>query len=734
MKLTPEQAYAVSITDRDVGILAPAGSGKTTVLCAHYVHLLTEGKQSANRVLVFTFTEKATHELKERVQTALRAIEEWPHLVPQFWSSAWLSTIHHFCGELCRRHADRLQIRDDFSIIEPELSTIRYRLHLETYLKHLDDGALDILAALFNDYGLENIEAVLLEAHQKRVTPQSMMKSNMLHAVHLARLYTEIEKRFLEDKRLQGLMDFDDLELGAVSLLKEHSDLRAKYRALFSHILVDEFQDLNDLQGELIHYLWQPEKNRLFFVGDPKQSIYGFRGANVQLFYRYFERVKEVCGETVVLTENWRSSKELIAHVNAVFTPLFRDAPIPYTPMVPGQAINPSCPPFSKGDSLTLSDTSCLEKEISEVLNENREKTLRNPSILYDELTEKTAPARRDEEARAILEKIRHALQNGVLPEQIAVLSRQSTFFNYLSRYLDRAGLLYDIKKTRSLFTEPMATSLYDFVRWRLCPEDPARVFSLCHSYLLKRFELNSEDLTQFLRADEKAQPLPPLSLELERFRLFIEKKTQRDFFEEPYHSFIYFRFLKLLQDEERSHLPTSRSKEAWERFLVLLLESSPSAPKKEDRTKGAIQLMTIHAAKGLEFDWVILADLLSGQSTRSEWLVLEPNPSNDQAILSLQTPSTLHVKRLGLGRGFKREVMDDPNYDALKTRLKMEELDEAKRLLYVAMTRARHVFIAHLAPSSSKAKQKKSSTHSLNEEIDLKDAKGFNDWLRLLK
>ena len=96
-------------------------------------------------------------------------------------------------------------------------------------------------------------------------------------------------------------MDFDDLEWGAVSLLREHADLRVKYRSLFSHILVDEFQDLNDLQGELIHYLWQPGKNRLFFVGDPKQSIYGFRGANVQLFYRYFERVKEVCGETVVL-------------------------------------------------------------------------------------------------------------------------------------------------------------------------------------------------------------------------------------------------------------------------------------------------------------------------------------------------------------------------------------------------------------------------------------------------
>lgn len=689
MPLTPEQQRAVTITDRDVGVLAAAGSGKTTVLSAHYETLIRTAKEPLHRILVFTFTDKAAAEIKSRIEADLGRSTIWEEIGPHFWSEAWVSTIHHFASRLCRQNAALLGIVGDFTILENELSLSRFdALATEILVRQVNNASKDC-PLLFSQYGFDRLHALLVELHRKKIPP-----AEIRHNPALAEIYTEIEQRFRREKRETGVLDFDDLEEYVILLLEKFPDVRSRYQMLFHHILVDEFQDLNATQGRLIELLWQPGKNKLFFVGDPKQAIYGFRGANVDVFYRFWEKLPTLGGERIVLSENWRAASELIAFTNTLFTPLFENAPIPYTPLVATQS-------------------------------------MLQGSVRHSTLTATSADERRYEESQAIAKKLKELALQGLAWNQMAVLSRSSRFFAALAPVLEAEAIPYDTQKTRAFATEPFVLFLENCFLFLLDPSDELAKLGILHS---DRFGLSLSEIWDPAQAQnartllERAstpRALAPTGLvptaraptalvpseRLERFRSLYEDSEGRPFFHNPYESFLYFRFLDYLASNEHRG---EKSLREWRQWLSAMKRHSPLAPQKplaSGDTK--VQLLTVHAAKGLEFEAVFLADLAARTLPRRDMMLWNPNPRGEEPRSAWQESSP--------GKGLKRDFFKTPSFQLLSEKHDQLEQEELKRLFYVAVTRAKRVLVLHTAPLSASKHKAQGSLLSRSS---------WNDWI----
>lgn len=302
--LNEAQLQAVTHGDGPLLIVAGAGTGKTTVLTRRYAHLLEANQIKTEQVLAVTFTEKAAGEMEDRVLK----------LLPNGTYDFWISTFHGFCQRVLEAHALEIGLPNQFRLFTPtdawlllrrrfpELPLDHYRplgnpiKFLRSLLQHVsrakDEGVtperyLDFVKALQLD-----ADAEAVEGEKKRLQ-------------ELADLYFVYRKIMWEE----GNLDFGDLILETLRLFRERPAVLDAYRKQFRYILVDEFQDTNWAQYELIKLLAGAERN-LTVVGDDDQAIYKFRGASLANILQFRDDFPDA--KTVALTQNYRSRKEIL--------------------------------------------------------------------------------------------------------------------------------------------------------------------------------------------------------------------------------------------------------------------------------------------------------------------------------------------------------------------------------------------------------------------------------------
>ncbi|MDR0697054.1 MAG: UvrD-helicase domain-containing protein [Christensenellaceae bacterium] len=287
--LNDAQLNAMQDTEGAVLVLAGAGSGKTRVLTYRVAHLVLDKSVPEYNILAITFTNKATREMRERLNRMLGD----SHRV-------WISTIHSFCCNILREYGDRLGYGRNFSIYDDNdsMQTIKQILKKEALDEELDKDDIRKHISKAKNLGLNPDE------YYNRIKHAN-------NALTLKKIYDEYEQRLINSNS----MDFDDLLLKMNHLLSIDSEVLTKYQRRFKYVHVDEFQDINPIQFSIIKKLVGHHGN-VFVVGDDDQSIYGWRGAdvtNILHFDKVFDKVK-----IHKLLKNYRSTKNILEASNNV--------------------------------------------------------------------------------------------------------------------------------------------------------------------------------------------------------------------------------------------------------------------------------------------------------------------------------------------------------------------------------------------------------------------------------
>lgn len=284
--LNPPQRQAVQFKDGPLLVLAGPGSGKTRVVTHRIAHLIASGVDSRN-ILALTFTNKAADEMRARLET----------LAPG--SRVWMGTFHRFCSWVLRLYIDHTPLEQNFSIYDTdECRKIVDKIVDKNKLPNGIDSAkvLAAIGRLKNDLILPN---------DFEPDPHSLL------GAEVAKVYPKYQKALLS----ANAVDFDDLLVHVATLLKKTPEIRAQLDRRFRYVLVDEYQDTNQVQYSIARSLSIDYPN-LAVTGDPDQSIYGWRGANIENILHFEKDFKNV---TVIrLEENYRSTKRILAAASAL--------------------------------------------------------------------------------------------------------------------------------------------------------------------------------------------------------------------------------------------------------------------------------------------------------------------------------------------------------------------------------------------------------------------------------
>jgi DNA helicase II / ATP-dependent DNA helicase PcrA len=288
--LNPAQREAVLATEGPLLVVAGAGSGKTRVLTYRVAHLIHACGVKPNEILAITFTNKAAGEMRERLEDLLGPLAR----------TIWILTFHAACGRILRREAPRLGYRTNFTIYD-QADQVR-----------LTKACLEELERDPKRFVPRGIHAQISAAKNQLVTPAE-------YAERVASFYdqTVAEVYDLYQRRLfaSNAVDFDDLLMLTVQVLERFPEARERWQKAFRYILVDEYQDTNHAQYRLLQLLAQKHRN-VCAVGDPDQSIYAFRGADIRNILEFERDFGET--RTVALEQNYRSTNTILQAANAV--------------------------------------------------------------------------------------------------------------------------------------------------------------------------------------------------------------------------------------------------------------------------------------------------------------------------------------------------------------------------------------------------------------------------------
>ena len=297
--LNPMQREAAEHVAGPLLVVAGAGSGKTRVLTHRIAHLISNHGVSPMNVLAITFTNKAAGEMKHRVESLIGPVAK----------SMWVSTFHSACVRILRVHAERIGYPKTFSIYDQADAQ-----RLTGYV--IRDMGLD--AKRFTPRA---VHAVISNWKNELVSPTQAAE----RAAHIFdRKHSEIYREYQERLLKAGAMDFDDLLVNVVRLFRMHPDVLASYQDRFKYILVDEYQDTNIAQNEIVLSLAARHHN-VCVVGDTDQSIYAFRGADFRNIGQFEDAFDEV--SVVVLEQNYRSTQNILDAANAVIAQNFGRKP-----------------------------------------------------------------------------------------------------------------------------------------------------------------------------------------------------------------------------------------------------------------------------------------------------------------------------------------------------------------------------------------------------------------------
>ena len=288
--LNPAQREAVLHTEGPLLVVAGAGSGKTRVLTHRVAHLITACGVRPYEILAITFTNKAAGEMRERLE----------HMLGDVASQAWIMTFHAACGRILRREAPRLGYRSNITIYD-------------------DADQVRVVKAVLEDLGRDpkrfsprGVHAQISNAKNQLVTPDEYLaRVSNFYDQTVAEVYQGYQKRL----HASNAMDFDDMLMVTVQVFERFPEALERWRKAFRYVLVDEYQDTNHAQYRLLQLLAGEHRN-LCAVGDPDQSIYAFRGADIRNIMEFEHDFGET--RTIALEQNYRSTNAILSAANAV--------------------------------------------------------------------------------------------------------------------------------------------------------------------------------------------------------------------------------------------------------------------------------------------------------------------------------------------------------------------------------------------------------------------------------
>ncbi len=281
-KLNKEQKIAVEHKKGPLLVLSGAGTGKTRVLTSRFVYIVKNLNVNFNKIIAVTFTNKAANEIKERVNTELQSSIDTP----------WIGTFHSIFAKFLRKHSTLVNLKSNFTIldIEDQKKLLKQVLDYCKIDKDINEG-------IYHNE-IQNLkDNKILFNENKKISKFSSIE-------RLDDIYTYYQQRLIEI----NAVDFGDILLHSYTILSSNLDLRKSYQNFIEHILIDEFQDTNLIQYDLIKLVLNSNKN-LFCVGDDDQSIYAWRGANIENIINF---PKEFNSSVVRLTKNYRSNSSIL--------------------------------------------------------------------------------------------------------------------------------------------------------------------------------------------------------------------------------------------------------------------------------------------------------------------------------------------------------------------------------------------------------------------------------------
>ncbi|HEX8976189.1 MAG TPA: UvrD-helicase domain-containing protein [Solirubrobacteraceae bacterium] len=500
-------------------------------------------------------------------------------------------------------------------------------------------------------------------------------------------------------RRLSGV-DFEDLELLTLELLRGQPELRERYAERFAQIMVDEQQDTNRVQLELIETI---ARENLFTVGDAQQSIYRFRHADVALFEARGERLR-AGGRRLTLQTNFRSRPEILTALNAAFAGAMGER---FTPLMPGRAPADQAVPASARQGPAAQVAGAGEPRVELLLVDKGAEW---------ELEGLAAPWRLAE-ARALADRVGALVAEGTPPGEVVVLTRATTDMRAYERALERRGLPTYVIGGRGYWSHPQVLDLMAYLRVVDNPRDEEALLTVLASPLVgASFDalvvlaaaareratdpwtlLHSpgQDLAELLDRDRNA--LTEFARWCAAERAGAGRRSGEDLIDRALETTGYDlamlampggprrlanvrKLMRLAREYEDEHGPdlTGFLAAAGERAAGRASDSRESEAPVEGEGLDAVRLMTIHRAKGLEWPTVCVADL--GRT---------PRPPHQILRLGAGGRLGLRVQRAGVAA--RVSALD---YDTLREEERRAEEDEERRLFYVAMTRARERLI----------------------------------------
>jgi ATP-dependent helicase/nuclease subunit A len=718
-ELTAEQEEAVSRRSESLAVSAAAGSGKTSVLVERFVRAIRDDGIAPGRILAITFTERAAGELRARVRTRLLELGE--RQAARDTEAAFIGTFHGFCARLLRAHPLAAGLDPDFEIADEGRAARLRGLAFERALREFlggdaalagDDGeraaAVDLLAAYGVDRVRSMLERVYLELRStgQRVPrlPQPLLAPDAepleVDAARACMLLDELLQLFASSyeraKRARSRVDFDDLELLVQELLSQREAVRMAWSERFELLMVDEFQDTNRRQLAILRAL---DRGNLFTVGDEFQSIYGFRHADVSVFRERRHELAEHAA-SLSLTRNFRSREPLLDVVNALFGARFAE----FEALRAGRGETGGA---GRAVELLLTDARGWDRDGDG-----------GAAVAAIAAGMPPAPSWRQAEARLLAQRVGELVRGGrARAGDVVVLLRASGDIDVYERALQLQGLR-TLASVGAFWGHQQVGDLVAYLRALANPLDEEALYGTLASPLggcsrdclalvaqaaqarrrgawetaLAAVRGDEAELAQRL-ADGDRDALARVCRLLEDERAGAPRRAIAALIERAIDATGYRSHVLALNWGERrlanvqKLLRLARRFEADEgRDLRAFLDHAerlaaaaaiePDAPVDSDEPD-AVHLMTVHAAKGLEFPVVFLADLGRQPNARTPDLLVDGE--------------RIGLRLVRLDGGDSTPALE---YEQLCDDRRAREAEEEDRVFYVAMTRARELLV----------------------------------------
>ena len=555
--LNKEQKEAVLNTEGPNLIVAGAGSGKTRVLTTRLIHIINQKKAWPNQILCVTFTNKAAKEMQNRV---MKYIKGSSNAVP------WLGTFHSISVKFLRRHAEALDYRSNFSILD----TDDQKKLIRNIVKGQDLDAKKFSPQLIM-YHIDQWKNKGLLPKDIRLEKSNSIIKSILKVYEIYQIKTKDLNAF----------DFGDLILFCVKLFEDHKDIKAIYQNNFKYILVDEFQDTNFIQNKWLNLLVN-EKQNICCVGDDDQSIYSWRGAEIKNFLT-FDQIYKDC-KVFKLEQNYRSTKNILETASSLISNNSNRV---------GKKLWSSA---DQGDSVKLNCYKTGKDEaqgVSDIIEHNLKKkySLNNVSILVRAIYQT-----REFEERFLQVGIGYRVLGGTKFYERAEIKDAISYLRIINQKYDDLALERIIGTPKKGVGESTLNQIYQFGKNnKLCLEDS----------IVKMLENNA-----FKPKIKSA--LSILVNMIFKWRIDMPKMKHFDLLKIVLDESGYSAMLKNKNDLENENRLENlkellRAMQDYDN-LQNFLEHVALATSIDQEWEGAkINLMTMHAAKGLEFDVVFL-------------------------------------------------------------------------------------------------------------------------------